>query len=111
MKPQLSPDKKLFLFPSIQPRGSQCPYTPLRIKVLLKCTRNLKKVNPDFTMFTGPPLFSLKKAKVYLKMADIDIGGTRRTAFHPRQILCRGELLVLFYRSTHSCGQYFRSFF
>jgi hypothetical protein len=25
-----------------------------------------------------------KKAKVYLKKADIDIGGTRRTAFHPR---------------------------
>ena len=37
----------------------------------------MEKVNPDFLMLIRPVLFSLEKAKVYLKMADIDIGGTR----------------------------------
>jgi hypothetical protein len=62
-------------------------------------------------MLTRPIVFLLqKKAKVYLKIADIDIGGTRRTAFHLRQIWCRCEFHVLFYINTHACGQFFRSF-
>ena len=51
-----------------------------------------------------------KKAKVYLKKADIDIGSTRRTAFHTRQILCRCEFRVLFYINTNTCNQFLRSF-
>ena len=53
-------------------------------------------------MFTKSIVFLLqKKAKVYLKIADIDIGGTRRTAFHLRQILVPVRISRSFLIETH----------
>jgi hypothetical protein len=56
-------------------------------------------------MQANPTVIVLKKtAKVYLKIADINIGVP---GFLRRQILSRSKLFVLFYRNTHTFDQYF----